>query len=88
LSGPIAKSLQVLLSPGRFQRIFGAPVSRLKPLSAVCRWTGVLPGTGVSWHVHKVLLDASASMPKKKVPALSALASTNFSAVVEPERTL
>ncbi len=88
MSGPIAKSLQVLLSPGRFQRIFGAPVVRSKLLSAVWRCTGVTPGTGVSWQVHSVLVEASASMPKKKVPAPSALASTNFSAVVEPARTL
>src|SRR6185437_595303 len=84
----MAKSLQVVLSPGRFQRSFDAPVARSKPRRAVCRCTGLLFGTDVSWQVHSVLLAASASMPKKNVPGPSALASMNFSAVVEPARTL
>src|ERR1700733_2131394 len=88
LSGPIVKSLQTLLSPGRFQRIFGAPVVRSKLRSAVCRWGGVVFGTGVSWHVHNVLVKPSASMPKKNVPGPSVLTSINFSAVVDPGRTL
>src|SRR6185369_14090622 len=84
----MAKSLQTLLSPGRFQRIFGAPVVRSKLRSAVCRWPEVAPGTGVSWQVQSVLVAESASMPRKKVPAPSAVASMNFSAEVEPGRTL
>src|SRR5215813_11441686 len=89
LSGPITKSLQTLLSPGRFQRIFAAPVVRSKLRSAVCRAGGVVFGTGVSWHVHSVFVDASASMPKKNVPGASVLlTSINFSAVAEPGRTL
>jgi serine phosphatase RsbU (regulator of sigma subunit) len=45
-------------------------------------------GTGVSWHVHNVLVEASANMPRKNVPGPSVLTSINFSAVVEPGRTL
>ena len=52
------------------------------------RWAGVVLGTGVSWQVHRVLLAASANIPKKKVPGPSAVASMNFSAVVAPGRTL
>ena len=81
-------ALQVVLSPGRFQRSLGAPVVRSKPRNAVCRCAGLVSGTGVNWHVHSVLVAGSASMPKKNVPAPSALASMNFSAVVAPGMTL
>jgi hypothetical protein len=48
----------------------------------------VVSGTGVSWQVHNVFVEASASIPKKNVPAPSLLASMNFSAVDEPGGTL
>ena len=36
------------MKAGVFQRIFDAPVERSKPRRAVCRWTGVVLGTGVN----------------------------------------
>lgn len=52
------------------------------------RCGGFDPDTGVSWHVHNVLIAASTNMPKKNVPAPSALASTNFSTEPVSGRTL
>ena len=65
-----------------------APVERSKSLKEVCPFTGVVPATGVCRHVHNVLVAALAMHAEEKGAKKSALASTNFSAVVPPGRTL